>query len=97
MQEYSKIQRKIISHPKEALNEVRLLLHRHTGRANACLKCGVVGGQYIHHTLSSGVIHYRCSHCVKTYSEFLGTPLYRSKLKSTEWLTALLEMATATG
>lgn len=94
---YSKIQRKIISHPKNALDEVRKLLHRHTKRARTCLKCGSVGWQHIHHTNKSWIQYFRCNHCNKTYSEFLWTIFFRSKLKPQEWLTALLELSTATG
>jgi transposase-like protein len=97
MQAYSKIQRKIISHPKSAVDEVRKILNRHAGRANTCLKCGCIWAQHIHHTSKSWVRNYRCTHCNKTYSEFLGTIFFRSKLKPSEWLIALLELSTATG
>lgn len=94
---YSKIQRKIISHPKNALDEVRKLIGRHSDRSNTCLRCGSIWWQHIHHTTKNGVRSYRCIHCNKTYSEFLWTILFRSKLKPQEWLTALLELSTATG
>jgi len=97
MQAYVKISRKIISHPKSALDEVRKILNRHTGRSDTCLKCGCVWGQHIHHTNRHGVRYFRCTHCSKTYSELLGTIFFRSKLKPSEWLTALLELSTATG
>lgn len=97
MEVYSKIQRKIISHPKNALDEVRKIIGRHSDRSNACLRCGCVGWQHIHHTSKNWVRHYRCIHCNKTYSEFLGTILFRSKLKPSDWLTALLELSVATG
>lgn len=97
MQVYSKIQRKIISHPKSALDEVRKLIGRHSDRTNACLKCGCIGWQHLHHTSKNWVQHYRCIHCSKTYSEFLWTILFRSKLKPSDWLTAILELSVATG
>lgn len=97
MKAYSKIQRKIISHPKNALDEVRKLLNRHTGRRNTCLKCWCIYWQHIHHTNKNWIRHYRCTHCNKTYSEFLWTIFFRSKLKPTEWLTAILELSVSTG
>ena len=97
MEVYSKIQRKIISHPKNALDEVRKIIGRHSDRSNTCLRCGCVGGQHIHHTAKTGVRSYRCIHCNKTYSEFLGTILFRSKLEPSDWLIALLELSVATG
>jgi transposase len=97
MQAYSKIQRKIISHPKNALEEVRKILGRHALRHNTCLKCWCIWWQHIHHTSKSWVRSYRCIHCNKTYSEFLWTIFFRSKLKPSEWLMAILELSTSTG
>ena len=97
MEAYSKIQRKIIAHPSDALDDVRRFINRHTKRENTCLKCGCIWGQHIHHTTQSWVRNFRCIHCKKTYSEFFWTILFWSKLKPSEWLQALLELSTATG
>lgn len=97
MESYSKISRRIISHPKTALDDVRNLITRHIRKSNTCPRCWSIGWQHIHNTNASGVRTYRCVHCQRSYSELFGTPLYRSKIPVSKWCEAIIEWSVCTG
>ncbi len=94
MKSYQKKLRRLISHPKEAINIVRQITSR---EINCCKKCGVLKKPQIHHTDKRGIHTYVCLNCKKHYSELYGTVFYRSKIPLDKWCIAILEWTISTG
>lgn len=92
--EYSKILRRVNSHPKEAVKYIRQVVSRHK---KACVSCGVVEEYTVHSIDHQGVRTFQCQCCRKTWSELYGTIFYRSKIPLWKWCVALLEECISTG
>jgi len=91
---YSTILRRISSHPKSTILLLRRFVVRHH---TVCVRCGVVDEIEIHSTDHQGIRTYRCTACMRTFSELTGTMFFRSKVPLWKWLSALMELAVATG
>lgn len=92
---YHRIMRRLISHPKFALQIMRGMISRYR---KLCPRCGVVGSTFeIHHTDKRGIRTYLCHECRKTFSELYGTIFYRSKVPLDRWLLVILYWAMSTG
>ena len=91
---YSKIMRRIQSHPKEAIWYLRRFTSRHR---KACIHCGCVGSLIIHSTDHQGIQTYVCKECHRTFSELYGTIFYRSKVSLWIWLSMILDYVISTG
>lgn len=91
---YSKIMRKLISHPSCAIDICRKMISRYS---KCCPKCGVVGTFETHHTDQRGVRTYLCHSCRKTFSELYGTIFFRSKVPLDKWLLLIIYWINSTG
>ena len=94
MKTYHKMLRRLNSHPKIALDQIRRLQKY---RRQCCLRCGCIGHLETHHTDQRGIKTYLCRDCGKTFTELQGTIFYRSKIPLSIWLIVLLEWVLSTG
>ena len=91
---YSKILRRIQSHPQEAIRYLRRFTSRHR---KACVYCGSVGTLVVHSTDHQDIRTYLCKGCQHTFSELHGTVFYRSKVPLYIWLSVILDYVISTG
>jgi transposase-like protein len=94
MKNYQKIMRRVISHPKSAIEIPRKFTNRHR---KCCVKCGSIGHLHIHSTDQRGLHKFEFQACKKIFSETYGTIFYRFKIPISYWLLAIIYWADATG
>lgn len=99
MRVYTKMLRRIISHPGYARKVLRkFLLHREDSWGNRyCLCCWCYWGQHKHKKQKSWVYLFRCTHCKKVYSEFKWSIFDRTKVPLHIWCEAILHWCISTG